>query len=118
MTPVALAEARHAQAVADRETAERALLAVMASIDPRPTTPIIDGILPRRFEALLEGTRPHRELATAYSAFRRAQRVEAKARSAAYRAQWATSGATIPAIQRDLDPAYVHQRLREMRAAA
>jgi hypothetical protein len=80
--------AKAEQATADREAAERALLAVMASIDARPTIPIANGILPRRFEALLEGANPHRELTAAYGAFRRGQRLESRARSAAHRARF------------------------------
>src|SRR5262245_41244574 len=87
-TILALAEARLAQSAAAIEAAEAELLAVMTSIAPIPAIGIVDGMLPRRFEALLEGAKPHRELAQAYSAFRRAQRAEAKARSAAHRAQF------------------------------
>jgi hypothetical protein len=87
-TPAALAQARLAQFAADLEAAELALLAIMASIAPIPAIGIVDGIMPRRFEALLEGAKPHRELARAYSAFRRAQNAERKARSVSLRAQF------------------------------
>lgn len=62
MTPLAAAEAR--------------LLQVLDSIAPAYPHPRIwpDGLMARRFEALLEGLTPHRELAAAYGAWRRALR--------------------------------------------
>jgi hypothetical protein len=95
-TPAALAQARLDQALVDLQAAERVLLAVMAGIAPIPAIGIVDGILPRRFESLLEGTNPHRELAAAWSAYRRAQRAEVKAQLAAIRAQAAPAPAPTP----------------------
>jgi hypothetical protein len=92
--------ARAAQATADREAAEAELLEVMASIAPVPAIGIVDGILPRRFEALLEGARPYWELSQAYSAFRRCQRLERRARSAAHRARFIEEAPPAPKPKR------------------
>jgi hypothetical protein len=71
MTPLAAATSR--------------LLQVMAQVDDRPlmsnrwgewdaAEAIAAGWLPRRFETLLEGLHPHKELEAAYGAWRRARR--------------------------------------------
>jgi hypothetical protein len=125
-THLAAAQARAAQATADREVAEAELLEVMASIAPIPAIGIVDGILPRRFEALLEGKRPYWELSQAYSAFRRCQRLEAKARSVACRARLDEGQRTTLVKPKTrttrrhkvgLDAPEVMAGLREMRAA-
>jgi hypothetical protein len=79
----------------DLTAAEAELLAAMKVIYPAHATSV-EAMDDRRFEALLEGPRPYWELSQAYSAFRRAQRLESKARSAALRAQLAPVPAQAP----------------------
>jgi len=84
-TPAHLARARADQAAADLTAAAAELLAAMLAVEPN-FTGTVEAMQDRRWEARLEGQRPLWELGQAYSAWRRAQRLEAKARSAAYRA--------------------------------
>ena len=98
----AIAQARAEQAAADLAAAEAALVEVMVGIDARPTIPLADGVLPRRFEALLEGINPHKGLAAAYGVYRRALRAEAKAQRAAICAQAAPAPAPTPKPARRL----------------
>jgi hypothetical protein len=117
-TYIAIAQGRAAQAIADREAAEQALHAVMAAIDLRPTLPILDGILPRRFEMLLEGIAPHRELAIAYGTYRRAENAERKARAAADKAKFDApppAGASVASAA--MTAAEVLEGIRQRRAA-
>jgi hypothetical protein len=84
ITHLAAAQARHAQALSALADAESEVLAAMRAIEPSFAGNVTN-MLDRRWEARLEGKRPLWELSRAYSAFRRAHRAEAKARSAAYR---------------------------------
>jgi hypothetical protein len=96
MTPLVLAQARHQQAIATLAAAETELLACMRAIEPA-FTGTVSAMQDRRWESKLEGPRPYWELATAYGAYRRAQRAEAKARSAAHRARLAPAPSPAPA---------------------
>jgi hypothetical protein len=94
-TPLALAQARHQQAVIDLQAAEAELLACMQSIEPtfRGT---VAAMWDRRWESRLEGVKLFWELAQAHSAWRRATRREAKAKSAAYRASFTPAPPVTP----------------------
>ena len=125
-TPLDLARARHQQAVADLAEAEAELLTCMLVVEPA-FTGTVQAMHDRRWEGRLEGPRPLWELGQAYSAFRRAQRLEARARSAAYRAQLDEAQRTILAPAKakrprrhkvGLDTAEVTAGLREIRSAA
>lgn len=90
-TVLAASQARAAQTVADRQAAEQALAKAMRKIDPgydRAIFPVAEAISFRCWESLLEMEHPPAGFAQAYTAFRRAQRLEARARSAVHRAQF------------------------------
>jgi hypothetical protein len=95
-TLLAAAQARHQQAASSLAAAEAELLAAMRAVEP-DFTGTVEAMQDRRWEARLEGIRPLWELAQAYGAFRRAQRAEAKARSAVCRAKLAAMPAATPA---------------------
>ena len=125
MTTLLAAQARLAQAIAQREAVERTLLAVMVSIDAKLAVIMGDGVLPRRFEAMLEGIDPHVELTAAYGAYRRAQCSERKARSAAQEARWisspspTTEPASRPRKRRKVKAAeYLRERLADQTMVA
>jgi hypothetical protein len=99
-TPAALARARAEQATQDRIAAEEALLDVLATRTSVPdgvfTMPtMLDIMRARSVEALLE--HGDAEVSRLHSAARRAQRLEARARSAAMRAQLEPAPAPAPA---------------------
>jgi hypothetical protein len=87
-TPLALAEARHQQALAILAEAEAELLAAMLAVEPG-FNDTVEAMRDRRWEARIEGSRPFWELARAYAAYRRAQRAESKAARAVCLAKWA-----------------------------
>ena len=85
-TPLALAQARLDQAIAQHEAAQQMLAAAMRAINPGFDAPAAKAIVWRRWEARIEDPRSAGSpLALAYSAYRRAQNAESKARSAALR---------------------------------
>jgi hypothetical protein len=102
-THVVIAQARADQVTAHREAAEAELLAAMRTVEPA-FAGTVACMTDRRWESRLEGLRPCWELRRAHSAWRRAVRAEAKAHSAASRAQHdvkAASGfATAPSLSR------------------
>jgi hypothetical protein len=120
-TPLALAQARHQQAVAVLVDAEAELLAAMKVVQPT-FTGTVQAMWDRRWESKLEGVRPCWELARAYGCWRRAHRAEAKARSAAHRASFAPPPPVTPAKRtrksRVVFTDYVRQRMAEERAVA
>jgi hypothetical protein len=95
-THLALAQARLEQATADLRAAEAELLAAMKAVEPR-FAGTVDAMQDRRWESRLEGLRPCWELAVAYGAYRRAVRLEVKARSSAHRAERGLVPAATPA---------------------
>lgn len=121
MIPAALAQARATQATADRESAERTLARVMRRLDRTfdPVVfPVAEAITWRQWEGLLELRHPPAAFARAYSDYRRAQRLEMRARSAAHRARFEIrppSGASGAPVA--LSAEAVIAGLRELRAA-
>jgi hypothetical protein len=109
------------QATSAREAAEAELRACMLVIEPS-FKGTVEAMQDRRWESRLEGVRPLWELAQAYSAFRKAQRAEAKANSAAYAARWAPVPAPTPMKHarksRVVFTNYMRQRLAEERTVA
>jgi|RhiMetdeSRZDD1v2_1073273.scaffolds.fasta_scaffold835056_2 hypothetical protein len=95
-TPLALARARHQQALADLQATEAELLAAMKAVESG-FAGTVEAMADRRWESKLEGPRPYWELAAAFSAYKRARRVEAKTRSATYRASLAPPPPVTPA---------------------
>lgn len=84
--PAALAQARLEQAIADRTAADEALAAAMRALEPTFSAPVAEAIWWRAWESKFKDQRyTGTALAMAYASYRRAQRVESKARLAAYR---------------------------------
>jgi hypothetical protein len=121
MTPAALAQARADQATATREKAERALARVMRRIDKAfdPVVfPVAEAISFRRWESIMEMPNPPAAFAQAYSAFRRAQRLEARARNAAHVAKFdAVPAAPAPPRRKTPQRMTIAAYLAEARAA-
>ena len=126
-THLAAAQARHTQAVADLVDTEAELLACMQAIESA-FTGTAAAMQDRRWEARLEGPRPMWELSQAWGAYKRAQRQEAKARSAAYRAAFAPPPPVAP-VKRTrkskvvfatggIGPTEAYEQLKEIRRAA
>jgi hypothetical protein len=120
-THLGAARARHQQALADLQAAEVELLAAMKAIEPTFVGTVAN-MRDRRWESRLEGTKPFWELAQAHSAWKRAQRQEARARSAAHRASFAPPPPVTPAKRTRKSKVvfgdYMRERLAEGRASA
>ncbi len=120
-THIAAAQARADQATADRERAERMLARTMRKLDRTYDPglfPVAEAIKFRRWETLLEMPNPPAAFAKAHAAFRRAQRLEARARTATHRARFDIRPATGAAGGLvALTAGQVLEGLRERRAA-
>jgi hypothetical protein len=111
------AQARADQATSDRTAAELVLRNAMVVADPSFNSPVAQAIWHRKWEARFEDLR-NVALVTAYSAFRRAQRAETKARSALHRLRFEPILPSAQARQRQRRASRLRQAVQAFAVAA